>query len=40
MSILGSKQVVREAVSRNDLNIVNYLKCIEGILALEYGLKI
>ena len=40
MSILGSKQVVTKAVSRNDSNIVNYLQCIEGIVALEYGLKI
>ena len=40
MLILGSKQVVTKAVSRNDSNIVNYLQCIEGIVALEYGLKI
>ena len=40
MSILGSKQVVTKAVSRNDSNIVNYLQCIEGIVAIEYGLKI
>ena len=40
MLILGSKQVVTKAVSRNDSNIVYYLQCIEGIVALEYGLKI
>ena len=40
MLILGSKQVVTKAVSRNDSNIVYYLQCIEWIVALEYGLKI
>ena len=40
MFILRSKQVVTKAVSRNDSNIVYYLQRIEGILALEYGLKI
>ena len=39
MSILESNKVVTKAVSRNDSNIVNYLQCIEGIVALEYGLK-
>ena len=36
MVILKSEQVVTKAVSRNDSNIVYYLQCIEGIVALEY----